>query len=191
MKPERVRGVCFAITLLLFFSIRRQRGEGLPKKSAVLPNRFGTIALIASWCHPNSRLAPPFCLLVRGGGRGRFRPRSAAVLPPGRTGPFQPRGSLSGGPVCGVLLRRHRGEIHVIICVFSLIVKLSFRRGITAMMMAGAMHPPFVSGPRAAASRRLASATRLPAQSRFLPEENEKTGRGGLNGGAGMTSRAQ
>jgi hypothetical protein len=38
MKPERVRGVCFAITLLLYFNIagRVPRG-GLLKKSAVLP----------------------------------------------------------------------------------------------------------------------------------------------------------
>ena len=48
---------------------------------------------------------------------------------------------------------------------------------ITAMKMAGLLHPPFVSGPRAAASRRLASDTRLLAQSRFLPEDNEKTSR--------------
>ena len=38
------------------------------------------------------------------------------------------------------------------------------------------VHGPFVSGLRAAASRRLASDTRLRAQSRFLLEEKEKMG---------------
>ena len=38
---------------------------------------------------PKFRAYAPFGLLLRGGRRGRFRPRSAAVLPPGRTGRFQ------------------------------------------------------------------------------------------------------
>ncbi len=50
-----------------------------------------------------------FGLLLRGGSRGRFRPRSAAVLPPGRTGRFQ-RCAPLWGSAAGLLLRRLRGE---------------------------------------------------------------------------------
>ena len=76
----------------------------------MLPSQgFGTRAMIASWCHPNSRrkdpLWPP---LVRGGCRGRFRPRSAAVLRPGRPGRSQRCVPLCG-PMIGVLLRHRRG----------------------------------------------------------------------------------
>lgn len=50
-----------------------------------------------------------FGLLVRGGSRGRFHPRSAAVLPPGRTGRFQ-RCAPLWGSADGLLLRRLCGN---------------------------------------------------------------------------------
>ena len=88
----------------------RRIRDSLGRKKTMLPSQgFGTRAMIASWCHPNSRrkdpLWPP---LVRGGCRGRFRPRSAAVLRPGRPGRSQRCVPLCG-PMIGVLLRHPRG----------------------------------------------------------------------------------
>ena len=58
------------------------------EKNAPIPIPLGRERK-ASWCHPNSGQTAPFGLLLREGNRGRFRPRSAAVLPPGQTGCFQ------------------------------------------------------------------------------------------------------
>ena len=79
---------------------------------------FGTRAQNASWCHPNSGLESidksvyqeipiPFGLLLRGGCRGRFRPRSVAVLPPGQTGHFQ-----RCAPLCGLNIRVLLRHLH-------------------------------------------------------------------------------
>ena len=116
--------------------IQRLRGQ---KK--MLPSQgFGTRAKIASWCHPNSGPEPvrksitalqclsrrgiPFGLLLRGGCRGRFRPRSATVLPPVRTARFQ-----QCAPLCGsaarVLLWHLCGLLCGIVCVFEEKVKQS------------------------------------------------------------------
>ena len=51
------------------------------EKNALIPIPLGRERK-ASWCHPNSGQTTPFGLLLREGNRGRFRPRSAAVLPP-------------------------------------------------------------------------------------------------------------
>lgn len=51
------------------------------EKNAPIPIPLGRERK-ASWCHPNSGQTAPFGLLLREGNRGRFRPRSAAVLPP-------------------------------------------------------------------------------------------------------------
>ena len=51
------------------------------EKNALIPIPLGRERK-ASWCHPNSGQTAPFGLLLREGNRGRFRPRSAAVLPP-------------------------------------------------------------------------------------------------------------
>ena len=65
------------------------------EKRFVVPPKFG--AQCPLW--------PPF---ARGGRRGRFRPRSAAVLRPGRPGRSQRCVPLCG-PMIGVLLRHRRG----------------------------------------------------------------------------------
>mgnify|MGYP005865657723 CR=1 FL=1 len=63
---------------------------GISQIKRILPSRaLGREYRNTSWCHPNSGQTAPFGLLVREGDRGRFRPRSAAVLPPGQTGCFQ------------------------------------------------------------------------------------------------------
>ena len=99
-----------------FLGRERPPGPGIPR----IPS-----GPRASWCHPNSRRRAlrraSFGLLVRGGCRGRLRPRSAAVLPPGRTGRSQRCAPLWGSG-SGILLRLLRGYF-VIVCVFSQIVK--------------------------------------------------------------------
>ena len=101
--------------------------EGRPygekyKKICSRPMVLGRERTYASWCHPNSRQTVSFGLLLRGGSRGRFRPRSAAVLRLSRTGHFQ-----LCGPLCGSMIRvllRHPGGFHsVIVCVFAQKVK--------------------------------------------------------------------
>ena len=80
----------------------------------VVPPKFGA----------DCPLWPP---MARGGCRGRFRPRSAAVLPLGQAGRFQPRASLSVGwgseYCCGIAA----GIFAMIICDFATLVK-GFRR---------------------------------------------------------------
>ena len=92
------------------------------KKICSRPMVLGRERTYASWCHPNSRQTVSFGLLLRGGSRGRFRPRSAAVLRLVRTGNFQP-----GFPLCGsvvrVLLRHLRGGFSTILCDFRTNVK--------------------------------------------------------------------
>ena len=87
--------------------------EGRPygeetKKICSRPMVLGRERLFASWCHPNSRQTVSFGLLLRGGSRGRFRPRSAAVLRSGRSERFQRCVPLCGSGF-GVLLRHHSG----------------------------------------------------------------------------------
>ncbi len=69
---------------------------------------FGTRAPSRFVVPPKFKACASFGLLVRGGSRGRFRPRSAAVLPPGRTGRFQ-RCAPLWGSAAGLLLRLLRG----------------------------------------------------------------------------------
>ena len=92
------------------------------KKICSRPMVLGRERTYASWCHPNSRQIVSLGLLLRGGSRGRFRPRSAAVLRLIRTGNFQP-----GFPLCGsvvrVLLRHLRGGFSTILCDFQTDVK--------------------------------------------------------------------
>lgn len=108
IKPDSVRGVILAI----FHTTPFQQSVSKHREKTTLPSHsFGTRAKNASWCHPNSGRNAPFGLLVRGGRRGRFRPRSAAVLRPGRTGRFQ-RCAPLWGSACGVLLRHLRGVCH-------------------------------------------------------------------------------
>ena len=68
---------------------------GRERNRFVVPPKFGA----------QGPLWPP---LVRGGRRGHFRPRSAAVLRPGRPGRSQRCVPLCG-PMIGVLLRHRRG----------------------------------------------------------------------------------
>ena len=94
--------------------------EGRPygekyKKICSRPMVLGRERTYASWCHPNSRQTVSFGLLLRGGSRGRFRPRSAAVLRLIRTGGFQPCLPLCGS-VVRVLLRHLRGDFSTILC---------------------------------------------------------------------------
>ena len=94
--------------------------EGRPyreetKKICSRPMVLGRERTYASWCHPNSRQTVSFGLLLRGGSRGRFRPRSAAVLRLIRTGDFQPCLPLCGS-VVRVLLRHLRGDFSTILC---------------------------------------------------------------------------
>ena len=61
-------------------------------------------------------------LLLRGESRGRFRPRSAAVLRLSRTGHFQLCVPLCGSNI-RVLLRHPSGFYSIIVCVFAQKVK--------------------------------------------------------------------
>ena len=92
------------------------------KKICSRPMVLGRERTYASWCHPNSRQTVSFGLLLRGGSRGRFRPRSAAVLRLVRTGNFQPCLPLCGS-VVRVLLRHLRGGFSTILCDFRTNVK--------------------------------------------------------------------
>ena len=90
MKPDRVRGVIFAMAMVSFYFLSVFQTGFLPKfensnrggvkKDAPVPRLLGR--------ERNRFVVPPkfetqsvsFGLLLRGEGRGRFRPRSAAVL---------------------------------------------------------------------------------------------------------------
>ena len=80
------------------------------QKSCSHPKAFGTRAELLRGATQIRDVMVPFGLLVRGGCRGRFRPRSAAVLRPGRTGHFQRCVPLCGS-ISRVLLRHRRGFI--------------------------------------------------------------------------------
>ena len=90
MKPDSVRGVILAIVLLLF-RIRLQSRGVFPaantKNNALIPRLWDESAVLRG--ATQIRGIAPFGLLVREGNRGRFRPRSAAVLPPVQAGSFQ------------------------------------------------------------------------------------------------------
>ena len=93
IRPDEVRGVIFAVMsapFLGFFMWGRKN-----KRSR--PTGFGTRAIALRGATqiqgPRGLLLPP---LARGGGRGRLRPRSAAVLLPGRPGRSQ-----RCAPLCG------------------------------------------------------------------------------------------
>ena len=89
---------------------------GTRAKRFVVPPKFKAERLRLLW--------PP---MARGGCRGRFRPRSAAVLPLAPAGRFQPVASLSVAGVVRVLLRHRSGYFLTILCDFATLVK-RFRR---------------------------------------------------------------
>ena len=113
---------------------RRRHSAGKARKSVprfgkkrknMLPSHgIGTRASIRFVVPPKFKTGVPvsFGLLLRGGSRGRFRPRSAAVLRLIRTGGFQPCPPLCGS-VVRVLLRHLRGDFSTILCDFRTNVK--------------------------------------------------------------------
>ena len=114
MKPDRVRGVILAIVVVSFYfhvlsfsvcgakKIRSRPGAlGRERLRFVVPPKFGT----------RLKTGIPFGLLLRGGCRGRFRPRSAAVLRSGRSERFQRCVPLCGS-VTELLLRHLRGTFY-------------------------------------------------------------------------------
>ena len=93
IKPDRVRGVIFAMVIAPFLGVlvwrrKNKRSRPLALGRERLPLRGATQIQ-----GPKGLLLPP---LVRGGCRGRLRPRSAAVLRPGRPGRSQ-----RCAPLCG------------------------------------------------------------------------------------------
>ena len=106
MKPERVRGVILAIANAPFRVMRasgprlppaRRRGRGRRKKYAPVPRLWDESA--CRFVVPPKFKAPgepPLASCGAGRGRGRLRPRSAAVLPP-----LRPERSQRRVPLCG------------------------------------------------------------------------------------------
>ena len=93
IKPDRVRGVIFAMVIAPFLGVlvwrrKNKRSRPLALGRERLPLRGATQIQ-----GPAGLLLPP---VVRGGCRGRLRPRSAAVLRPGRPGRSQ-----RCAPLCG------------------------------------------------------------------------------------------
>ena len=93
IKPDRVRGVIFAMVIAPFLGVlvwrrKNKRSRPLALGRERLPLRGATQIQ-----GPAGLLLPP---VVRGGCRGRLRPRSAAVLPPVRPGRSQRRVPLCG-----------------------------------------------------------------------------------------------
>ena len=93
IKPDRVRGVIFAMVIAPFLAVlvwrrKNKRSRPLALGRERLPLRGATQIQ-----GPAGLLLPP---VVRGGCRGRLRPRSAAVLRPGRPGRSQ-----RCAPLCG------------------------------------------------------------------------------------------
>ena len=93
IKPDRVRGVIFAVVIAPFLGVlvwrrKNKRSRPLALGRERLPLRGATQIQ-----GPAGLLLPP---VVRGGCRGRLRPRSAAVLRPGRPGRSQ-----RCAPLCG------------------------------------------------------------------------------------------
>ena len=93
IKPDRVRGVIFAMVIAPFLGVlvwrrKNKRSRPLALGRERLPLRGATQIQGSA-----GLLLPP---VVRGGCRGRLRPRSAAVLRPGRPGRSQ-----RCAPLCG------------------------------------------------------------------------------------------
>ena len=93
IKPDRVRGIIFAMVIAPFLGVfvwrrKNKRSRPLALGRERLPLRGATQIQ-----GPAGLLLPP---VVRGGCRGRLRPRSAAVLRPGRPGRSQ-----RCAPLCG------------------------------------------------------------------------------------------